>query len=64
MSTDQEDEEMNYAHLDLRREVCHVCQMRLTKNLVKETEVCTNPQCHIRGIKFNIPYKFRRYETE
>jgi len=62
MSTDQEDGEMSYEHLDLSRKLCHACEVRLSKKLSAGKEWCTNPFCQVRAIKFNIPYKYRRYE--
>ena len=33
---------------------CHVCGRKLTRNIIRQTEVCTNPSCQVKDVIFNI----------
>ncbi len=46
--------------LDLSREMCHVCDGPLTKDIETEIEKCMRLGCLVRGVPFSIPYKEKK----
>ncbi len=46
--------------LDLSREMCHVCDGPIAKNLRTEKEWCINPACLICNVILSIPYKEKK----
>jgi len=44
----------NFTRIFKPNETCHVCGNKLIRNIVKQTEVCTNTRCPVREIIFNI----------